>query len=82
MFRSIVAYCVRSGVVRVFSADVAGTISEKEPGIRWGFDPIFIPLGKNKTYSQLAEKNQISHRYLALQKFSNWYLRKKKSNDL
>lgn len=82
VFKSIIAYCERSGVVRLFSADVAGTISEKERGIRWGFDPIFIPLGKNKTYSQLTEKNQISHRYLALQKFSNWYLRKKKSNGL
>jgi XTP/dITP diphosphohydrolase len=82
VFRSIIAYCERSGVVRLFSADVTGTISEKERGIKWGFDPIFIPSGRNKTYSQLVEKNQISHRYLALQKFSNWYLRKKKSSDL
>lgn len=82
VFRSIIAYCERSSVVHLFSADVAGTISEKELGIKWGFDPIFIPSGKNKTYSQLAEKNQISHRYLALQKFSNWYLRKKKSSGL
>jgi XTP/dITP diphosphohydrolase len=78
-FRSIIAYCERDGDVHLFSADVEGIISKKEHGARWGFDPIFIPQGKNQTYSQLVEKNQISHRYLALKKFANWYLNKKKS---
>lgn len=77
-FRSIIAYCERNDDVHLFSADVKGTISKKEQGVKWGFDPIFIPSGKNKSYSELAEKNQISHRYLALKKFANWYLNKKK----
>ena len=80
VFRSIVAYCERDGDVHLFSADVSGSISKKEHGKQWGFDPIFIPAGKNKTYSQLKEKNQISHRYMALKNFSNWYLNKKKSS--
>ncbi len=80
VFRSIIAYCERDGDVHLFSADVSGLISKKEHGKRWGFDPIFIPSGKNKTYSQLKEKNQISHRYLALKNFSNWYLNRKKSS--
>jgi XTP/dITP diphosphohydrolase len=78
-FRSIIAYCERDGDVHLFSADVEGTISKKERGMRWGFDPIFIPHGENQSYSQLVEKNQISHRYLALKKFANWYLNKRKS---
>ena len=82
IFRSVIAYCEKHGDVYLFSADVNGTISKKEQGKRWGFDPIFIPSGKNKTYSQLAEKNKISHRYLALKNFANWYLNKKKSGDL
>ncbi|MGI0065726.1 MAG: RdgB/HAM1 family non-canonical purine NTP pyrophosphatase [Nitrosotalea sp.] len=82
IFRSVIAYCEKRNDVHLFSADVDGTISKKEQGKRWGFDPIFIPSGKNKTYSQLAEKNKISHRYLALKNFSNWYLHKKKSSDL
>ncbi|HZS74196.1 MAG TPA: non-canonical purine NTP pyrophosphatase [Candidatus Nitrosotalea sp.] len=82
IFKSVIAYCERSGVVHLFGASVSGTISRKKYGTKWGFDPIFIPRGKNKPYSKLAEKNQISHRYLALEKFSNWYLNKKKSNDL
>ena len=80
VFRSIIAYCERDGDVHLFSADVSGSISKKEHGKRWGFDPIFIPSGKNKTYSQLKEKNQISHRYMALKNFANWYLNKKKSS--
>ncbi|MGI0058418.1 MAG: RdgB/HAM1 family non-canonical purine NTP pyrophosphatase [Nitrosotalea sp.] len=82
IFRSVIAYCEKRNDVHLFSADVNGTISKKEQGKRWDFDPIFIPSGNNKTYSQLAEKNKISHRYLALKSFSNWYLHKKKSSDL
>jgi XTP/dITP diphosphohydrolase len=77
-FRSIIAYCERDYDVRLFSADVEGIISKKEQGKRWGFDPIFIPSGKYQSYSKLEEKNQISHRYLALKKFANWYLNKRK----
>ena len=80
-FRSIIAYCERDGDVHLFSADVKGRISKKEQGVKWGFDPIFIPSGKNKSYSELAEKNQISHRYLALKKFASWYLNKRRLHD-
>ena len=80
LFRSIIAYCERDDCVHLFSADVKGTISKKEQGVKWGFDPIFIPSGENKSYSELAEKNQISHRYMALKKFTNWYLHKRKSH--
>lgn len=81
-FRSIIAYCEKDKHVHLFSAEVGGIISKKEQGMRWGFDPIFIPYGKNQSYSQLMEKNQISHRYLALKKFANWYLNRRKSRDL
>jgi XTP/dITP diphosphohydrolase len=79
-FRSIIAYCERDNVVHLFSADVQGKISKKEQGVKWGFDPIFIPRGENKPYSEITEKNQISHRYLALKKFANWYLNKRRSH--
>lgn len=81
IFRSIIAYCERDGDVYLFAADVDGKISKKEQGRRWGFDPIFIPSGKKQSYSKLKDKNQISHRYLALKKFANWYLNKRKSSD-
>ena len=80
MFRSVIAYCEEKGDVRLFSQDAFGKISKRELGRKWGFDPIFIPRGQDKTYSQLEEKNIISHRYLALRKFANWYLSKPRSS--
>ncbi|MGI0046596.1 MAG: RdgB/HAM1 family non-canonical purine NTP pyrophosphatase [Nitrosotalea sp.] len=81
VFRSIIAYCEEEGDVMLFDAAVRGRISKKIRGNKWGFDPIFIPEGQTLTYSQLKnKKNLISHRYLALKKFANWYLRKKKSS--
>lgn len=79
-FRSIIAYCEKEGDVMLFDANVCGKISKKMQGSKWGFDPIFVPEGQTLTYSQLKNKNIISHRYLALKKFANWYLRKKKSS--
>jgi len=79
-FRSIIAYCEKEEDIMLFGANVCGKISKKIQGSKWGFDPIFVPEGQTLTYSQLKNKNIISHRYLALKKFANWYLRKKKSN--
>ncbi|SRR5579885_204078 len=81
IFRSIIAYCEKKQDVMMFDGDVQGKISTKLQGKRWGFDPIFIPQGETLTYSQLKNKNLISHRYLALKKFANWYLHKQISID-
>lgn len=81
-FRSIIAYCEKEENVVLFGADVHGKISKKIQGSKWGFDPIFVPEGQTLAYSQIKNKNIISHRYLALKKFANWYLHKKKSNGL
>lgn len=81
-FRSIIAYCEKEGNVVLFGADVHGKISKKIQGSKWGFDPIFVPEGQTLAYSQIENKNIISHRYLALKKFANWYLHNKKSNGL
>ena len=46
-----------------------GKIAEKERGTEgFGYDPLFIPEGYDKTFSQMGidEKNKISHRYRAL----------------
>ncbi len=80
-FRSIIAYCDNQKSTHLFGSELKGKISKKEVGVGWGFDPIFIPAGKSKTFAQIEDKNKISHRFLALKKFANWYLHKKKSND-
>lgn len=75
-FQSVVAYCDNKYDVVLFDAKVEGKISKNSKGKGWGYDPIFIPNRQNKTYAMLSNKNQISHRYKALKKFSNWFMHK------
>ena len=49
-----------------------GFISDTKNGINgFGYDPIFIPLGKNETTASMSkdEKNVISHRRKSIDKF-------------
>lgn len=78
-FQSVIAYCDKKNGIVLFDSMVKGKISKKLQGRGWGFDPIFIPVGQSKTYALLSEKNKISHRYLALKKFSNWFAHMQKS---
>ena len=78
-FQSTIAFCNNKNNVTLFSAKVNGTISKKIEGKGWGYDPIFIPSGKKNTYAIMKNKNEISHRYLALKKFSNWFVNKQGS---
>ncbi len=80
-FVSVIAYCDKKNKCTLFEAGVKGKISKNILGNGWGYDPIFIPKGKNKTFAQLTNKNQISHRFQALKKFSNWYVRMQESSD-
>ena len=50
---------------------IEGMITFKPPGNKgFGYDPIFKPLGFEKTFSEISQnkKNIISHRALALKK--------------
>lgn len=75
-FQSVVAYCDNKYGIVLFDSKVEGKISKNSMGKGWGYDPIFIPKGHKKTYSMSSNKNEISHRYKALKKFSNWFVHK------
>lgn len=74
-FVSIITYCDKS-ILQSFDGKLDGTISRSQKGKGWGYDPIFIPKNSKKTFAEMNDKNNFSHRYKALKKFSNWYLNK------
>ena len=74
-FVSIITYCDKN-ILQSFDAKIDGSISKYVQGKGWGYDPIFIPNNLKKTFAELNNKNELSHRYKALKKFSKWYLHK------
>ena len=74
-FVSIITFCDKK-TLKSFDGKLDGTISKSQKGKGWGYDPIFIPKGTSKTFAEINNKNELSHRYKALKKFSNWYLQK------
>ena len=73
-FVSVIAYCDNT-IQKSFEAKLDGKISTIQKGKGWGYDPIFLPENIKKTFAEYDKKNNISHRFKALKKFSNWYLR-------
>jgi XTP/dITP diphosphohydrolase len=74
-FVSIITYCDKT-ILQSFEGKLDGKISKTQKGKGWGYDPIFIPNNSKKTFAELNNKNELSHRYKALKKFSKWYLHK------
>lgn len=59
-----------------FVGEILGNISLVAKGkTNFGWDPIFIPKGKKKTFAEVSneEKNKISMRKIALSKFKKFY---------
>ena len=69
-FRTIIAL-ILNDTEFLFEGIVEGTIIDERRGSEgFGYDPVFIPSGKNRTFAEmeLSEKNTISHRGRALEK--------------
>jgi XTP/dITP diphosphohydrolase len=70
-FRTVMALVLQNNWVEYFEGLLDGKISLFEKGDRgFGYDPIFIPLGYDKTLAEISEeeKNRISHRGKSLNK--------------
>lgn len=69
-FRTVISL-ILDGKKYVFEGIVKGRISKERKGEKgFGYDPIFIPEGYDKSFAELGEdvKNKISHRAKAVEK--------------
>lgn len=79
-FRTVITLIEPDGQSFTFEGRVAGTITKVPMGTNgFGYDPVFIPDGFNKTFAQMtdAEKNAISHRALAVAQLKAHLMAKK-----
>lgn len=73
-FRCVMALVSPNGEELISEGICRGTISYEPHGkFGFGYDPLFIPEGYDKTFAQLGEKekNKISHRAIALKNMKN-----------
>ncbi|MFN4234280.1 MAG: non-canonical purine NTP diphosphatase [Bacteroidia bacterium] len=73
-FKTIIAL-ILNGKEYIFEGVINGKISLEKKGDKgFGYDPIFIPNGYDKTFAEMsaAEKNKISHRAIAVQKLADF----------
>lgn len=69
-FRTIITLIIEKKVLQ-FEGIVKGDIILERRGTNgFGYDSVFIPVGKNKTFAEMNmdEKNEISHRGIAIRK--------------
>jgi XTP/dITP diphosphohydrolase len=70
-FCCVLALARNGEVLGVFEGTVEGQVTERPRGSHgFGYDPIFIPQGFERTFGELgpAQKNHLSHRARALEK--------------
>lgn len=69
-FRTVICLKLK-GETHFFEGEVKGRIIEEGRGtMGFGYDPVFVPEGFDKTFAELGDdiKNTISHRYRATRK--------------
>lgn len=74
-FKSVIVVVSPQKEESVFDGSLEGQIATKLTGTQgFGYDPLFIPDGSTKSLGEfdLAEKNKLSHRAKALEKFAEY----------
>lgn len=74
-FSCVIVLAYPDGKFKSFEGRVDGNIAHEKMGTAgFGYDPIFIPTGFDISFAEFTEeeKNKISHRGRALQKFVNY----------
>ncbi len=76
-FKTSISLTVKNNQNLIFNGKIDGKISEQAKGrFGFGYDPVFIPKNYNKTLAELTtkEKNDISHRSIAVTKLINFLI--------
>ena len=76
-FRTVIALIQKQEGTRLFEGCVEGVITHERSGAEgFGYDPIFLPDGYDKTFAELGNdiKNQLSHRARAVKKLADYLL--------
>jgi len=71
-FKTVIVYIDLHGDKYIFEGSISGRIIDEKRGNQgFGYDPIFIPDGYDRTFAEMTieEKNTLSHRARALEKF-------------
>ena len=79
VFRTVISLFI-DGKEYFFEGHIDGFITEEERGNGgFGYDPVFLPVGKNLTLAEMGddEKNEMSHRAIAIQKLSEFLSQRK-----
>lgn len=74
-FKTVISLIVNGNYFE-FTGIIKGVISKEKKGVEgFGYDPVFIPEGCNKTFAEmdLSEKNKISHRAIAVGKLVEYF---------
>jgi XTP/dITP diphosphohydrolase len=74
VFRTVAGVAIGGRKVRV-GGESRGTLSRRPRGRGgFGFDPIFVPSGKNQTFAEMSleAKNRLSHRARAMRRVGTW----------
>jgi len=84
-FKTVICFYENPDTINYFKGVVTGKIIDSPRGKNgFGYDPLFVPDGYDKTYAEMGddEKNRISHRARALEKFKEYLSNKiKKQGD-
>ena len=74
-FKTSISLTINKSINIIFNGKIDGKISDKKKGgSGFGYDPIFIPNSYKKTLAEISvnEKNEISHRSIAVTKLINF----------
>ena len=80
-FKTVIGYCEPGGEPHVFLGVVKGEIAHEERGTGgFGYDPIFEYQGITFGELRYDEKNKVSHRRMAIDKFLKWFINNDKKS--